>query len=66
MSYFQPKEAKAYAGLWRFNAKDSVTGYACGPTAEDKIMKACMTAELTGASALVAGAAIAFGAASLF
>jgi len=64
VSYFQPKEAKAYAGLWRFNAKDSVTGYAFSPT--DKTNKKCMTAELTGASALVAGAAIAFGAAALF
>jgi hypothetical protein len=65
--YYQPKMAKTYAGLWRFNAKDSVTGYAHGPTADDmKTNKKCMTAELTGASALVAGAAIAFGAAALF
>jgi len=65
--YYQPKMAKSYAGLWRFNAKDSVTGYACGPDADTmKTNKKCMTAELTGASALVAGATIAFGAAALF
>jgi hypothetical protein len=44
-----------------------ITGYACGPNQETmKQNKKCMTATLTGASALVAGAAIAFGAAALF
>jgi len=65
--YYQPKDAKTYAGLWRFNAKDEVTGYACGPDADTmKTNKKCMTATLTGASTLIAGAAIAFGAAALF
>merc|ERR1711957_127184 len=65
--YYQPKSAKTYAGLWRFNAKDEVTGYACGPDADTmKTNKKCMTATLTGASTLIAGAAIAFGAAALF
>merc|ERR1712166_1126694 len=44
LTYYQPKMAKTYAGLWRFSAKDSVTGYAQGPNpAEDKVMKKCMT-----------------------
>ena len=44
-----------------------VSGYACGPDAETKnTNKKCMDATLTGASALVAGAAIAFGAAALY
>ena len=65
--YYQPKSAKTYAGLWRFNAKDEVTGYACGPDADTMTQnKKCMTATLTGASTLIAGAAIAFGAAALF
>ena len=65
--YYQPKSAKTYAGLWRFNAKDEVTGYAGGVDADTKNnSKKCMTATLTGASTLIAGAAIAFGAAALF
>merc|ERR1712195_408111 len=47
--YYQPKSANTYAGLWRFNAKDEVTGYAGGPDAYTKNnSKKCMTATLTG------------------
>ena len=67
VSYYQPKGAKTYAGLWRFQAGEMVSGYACGPDAATKnTNKKCMDATLTGASTLVAGAAIAFGAAALY
>ncbi len=58
--------AATYAGLWRFQAGETVSAYACGPDADSmKTNKKCMTAVLTGANALIAGAAIAFGAAAL-
>jgi len=65
-TYYQPKMAAAYAGLWRFQAGEMVSGYACGPDADSmKTNKKCMSAVLTGANALIAGAAVAFGAAAL-
>merc|ERR1711957_131877 len=71
LTYFQPKEdpKKAYAGVPRFSKADSVSMF--GPTnidtdANNLIFALCGEAKaLTGASALVAGAAVAFGAAAL-
>ena len=53
----------------RYEAKDKVTAYANLLGADENSYnnsKECLTATLTGASTLVAGAAIAFGAAALF
>merc|ERR1719486_166809 len=67
VTYYQPKPAAAYAGLWRFQAGEMVSGHACGPDADTmNQFKTCMTAALTGAHSLIAGAAVAFGAAALF
>ena len=71
LTYFQPKEdpKKVYAGVPRFSKADSVSMF--GPTnidtdANNLIFALCGEAKaLTGASALVAGAAVAFGAAAL-
>jgi hypothetical protein len=67
VTYYQPKGAATYAGLWRFQAGETVMGFQRGPDAETaNTFKKCETAILTGANAIVAGAAIAFGAAALF
>ena len=67
VTYYQPKGAATYAGLWRFQAGETVTGFQRGPDAETaKTFKKCATAILTGANTIVAGAAVAFGAAALF
>jgi len=53
----------------RYESKDKVTAYANLLGADENSYnnsKECLTATLTGASTLVAGAAIAFGAAALF
>merc|ERR1711865_1226643 len=66
VTFYKPKKAATYAGLWRFEAGMMVSGYAMGNGDSANMNKKCMDATLTGASALVAGAAIAFGAAALF
>merc|ERR1711957_377998 len=71
LTYFQPKEdpKKVYAGVPRFSKGDSVSMF--GPSnittdALNLIFALCGEAKvMTGASALVAGAAVAFGAAAL-
>merc|ERR1711957_606703 len=71
LTYFQPKEdpKKVYAGVPRFSKGDSVSMF--GPSnittdAFNLIFALCGEAKvMTGASALVAGAAVAFGAAAL-
>jgi hypothetical protein len=65
-SWFQPKEisTKIYPTMPRFSAKESATWIGM----KDDSMKnasGCTAKALTGASALVAGAAVAFGAAAL-
>ena len=65
-SWFQPKETstKVYTTLTRFSAKESATW--TGMAADSKKnATGCTAKALTGASALVAGAAVAFGAAAL-
>lgn len=65
-SWFQPKEisTKVYTTLTRFSAKESATW--TGMTdAGIKASAGCTAKTLTGASALVAGAAVAFSAAAL-
>ena len=61
-TYYQPKMAKTYAGLPRFNAGDSVDSMAGSPTKPEEGQeykgKPCMKGvKLTGAATLVAGAA---------
>lgn len=64
--WFQPKEisTKIYPGLPRFSAKETATWTAITTTGK-KAAGGCTGKALTGASALVAGAAVAFGAAAL-
>ena len=68
-AWFQPKQAKAYSGLFRFEPEMTVTASANGLGAEaeswDKSLP-CKGGTLAGASTLLAGAVIAFGAVSLF
>lgn len=65
-SWFQPKEisTKVYTTLTRFSAKESATWTGMDIDAK-KGASGCAAKALTGASALVAGAAVAFGAAAL-
>lgn len=65
-SWFQPKEisTKVYTTLTRFSAKESATWTGMDADAK-KGASGCAAKALTGASALVAGAAVAFGAAAL-
>jgi hypothetical protein len=66
VSWFQPKEisTKIYLTMPRFSAKESATW--TGMADDSKRNAAgCAAKALTGASALVAGAAVAFGAAAL-
>ena len=61
-TWYQPKMAKTYATIPRFNAGDSVDSVAGSPVpaeeGEDVVMKPCMAGvKLTGAAALVASAA---------
>ena len=67
-TWYQPKSAKTYSGLPRFQAKDTVTASANGLGAEaeswDKSLP-CLGATLSGASTLLAGAVISFGLAAL-
>lgn len=65
-SWFQPKEisTKVYTTLTRFSAKESATWTGMAATSY-KGASGCAAKALTGASALVAGAAVAFGAAAL-
>ena len=65
-SWFQPKEisTKVYTTLTRFSAKESATWTGMDPDGK-KGASGCAAKALTGASALVAGAAVAFGAAAL-
>merc|ERR1712167_169758 len=65
-SWFQPKEisTKVYTTLTRFSAKESATWTGMDIDAK-KSSSGCAAKALTGASALVAGAAVAFGAAAL-
>ena len=64
--WFQPKEisTKLYVGLPRFSAKETATWTAIATTGK-KGNAGCTGKALTGASALVAGAAVAVGAAAL-
>merc|ERR1711981_259017 len=69
--WYQPKETKdkKYTDkLARWSAKQSMTYYAKANATGTKIAEKCTATAvvLKGASSLVAGAAIAFGAASLF
>ena len=65
-SWFQPKETstKVYTTLTRFSAKENATWTGMANTSK-KHTAGCTAKALTGASALVAGAAVAFGAAAL-
>jgi hypothetical protein len=65
--WFQPKEisTKLYVGLPRFSAKETATWTAIIRATGYKAAGGCSAKALTGASALVAGAAVAFGAAAL-
>jgi len=65
-SWFQPKEisTKIYTTLTRFSAKESATWTGMADTGF-KHSSGCTAKALTGASALVAGAAVAFSAAAL-
>ncbi len=65
-TWFQPKEisTKIYVGLPRFSAKETATWTAIALTGK-KGAGGCAAKALAGASALVAGAAVAFGAAAL-
>lgn len=68
-SWFQPKETakKEYTELARFSAKETGAWLSTGiTTALSTVGKACGSGKaLKGASALVAGAAVAFGATAL-
>merc|ERR1719393_441437 len=66
-SWFQPKElsTKVYTTLTRFSAKESATWTGMVAADGKKSASGCAAKALTGASALVAGAAVAFGAAAL-
>merc|ERR1712146_61623 len=66
-SWFQPKElsTKVYTPLPRFSAKESATWTGMVAADGKKSASGCATKALTGAPALVAGAAVAFGAAAL-
>merc|ERR1711935_49953 len=62
VTWYQPKMAKTYATVPRFNAGDSVDSMAWGPVepeeGEETSGKPCMAGvKLTGAAALVASAA---------
>lgn len=61
-TYYQPKMAKSYSGLTRYNAGESVNALAGNPVkpefGEEFSYKPCMQGvKLTGAATLVAGAA---------
>jgi len=66
-SWFQPKEisTKVYTTLTRFSAKESATWTGMVAADSKKSASGCAAKTLTGASALVASAAVAFGAAAL-
>jgi len=66
-SWFQPKEisTKVYTTLTRFSAKESATWTGMVQADGKKNASGCTAKLLTGASALAAGAAVAFGAAAL-
>jgi hypothetical protein len=61
--------SKNYVNTPRYNSGDTVQAFASGLAAEEESWNKftpCMKATLTGANSLLAGAAIAFGTASLF
>lgn len=65
--WYQPKQIATgiYPTLPRFSKKDKVKTYAADQASADKGQACNAGIELTGASALVAGAAVAFGASAL-
>jgi hypothetical protein len=68
-TWYQPSMSNRYVNVPRYNAGDIVQAYASGLGSDEESwnkFSPCMKATLTGASNLIAGAAIAFGAASLF
>ena len=68
-TWYQPSMSKNYVNTPRYNSGDTVQAFASGLAAEEESWSKftpCMKATLTGANSLLAGAAIAFGTASLF
>jgi len=67
--WFQPGSSKRYLNVPRYEKGDKVTAYANMLGADENSWnnsKECLTAKLSGAHTIAAGAAIAFGAAALF
>ena len=66
--WYQPSASKSYINAPRYSAGDVIQSYAGGLEAEEESwnkLTPCMKATLAGASNLIAGAAIAFGAVAL-
>ena len=67
--WYQPSSSSAYEKAPRYEAGMEVVAYGAGLGAEEdswNVSQQCMTATLTGASTLIAGAALAFGAVAMF
>ena len=66
--WYQPSASKSYINAPRYSAGDVIQSYAGGLEAEEESwnkLTPCMKATLAGASNLIAGAALAFGAVAL-